>query len=263
MSTANGKQELAQVILTQRLSRQAVRQIQREVFEATLKLSRAIDRPNFTRVHNEDLRRMARMYDERVFEGRLLRLAGAEGLRFGWSSRMTKNAGKTVTHYPSGYKRGDRRQFEIILSSSLLFQTFSDVDRQVEVTGIMCRNRIEAMQRVMEHELVHLMEMLVWDDSSCAQRRFQQIANLNFGHTRHQHDLITQRERAAKKFKIGVGSRVQFAFEGRLLRGVVNRITRRATVLVPDGKGTLFNDGQRYKKYYVPLEHLRPIKLPA
>lgn len=230
---------------------------QHQIYSDSLRISRAMDRPNFTRVANDDLRQMAKMYDELFFEGRLLKLAADEGLKFGWSSRMTKNAGKTVTLYPHNYKRGDRRKFEIILSSALLFQTFSDIDRPVEVTGIVCRDRLQAMQRVLEHELVHLVEMLVWDDSSCSKSLFQRIANRAFGHTQHQHDLITQRERAARKFKIGVGSKVNFQFEGQPLQGVVNRITRRATVLVPDQAGALFDDGKRYRKYYVPLEHLR------
>jgi hypothetical protein len=201
---------------------------------------------------------MVRLYDQAFFEGRLVPLAKREGLEFALSSRMTRNAGKTVTRYPRGYRRGSRRQrkFEIVLSSSLLFQTFHDVHRPVEVTGIVCRNRLEAMQRITEHEIVHLLEMLVWDDSSCSRRRFQTIAQRFFGHTEHQHDLITQKERAVRKFRVRVGSRVSFLHEGRRLTGRVNRITRRATVLVPDRRGEPFSDGQRYRRYYVPLERL-------
>jgi len=255
--------ELGTFVMSRLPDRQVTKRRQRQIYNDTLRLSRAMEGPNFSRASSDDLKRMARMYDEAFFDGRLLRLAEQEGLSFGWSSRMTKNAGKTVPHYPRGYKRGDQRRFEIILSSSLLFQTFSDIDRPVEVTGIVCSDRLQAMQRVMEHELVHLVEMLVWDDSSCAKNPFQQIANHTFGHTQHQHDLITQRERAAKKYRIGVGSHVRFDFEGHALHGVVNRITRRATVLVVDPKGMLFNDGKRYRKYYVPLEHLQRVAVPT
>ncbi|QEG42137.1 SprT family zinc-dependent metalloprotease [Roseimaritima ulvae] len=249
--------DLADYVVRKSITRKTVQQKQHQIYNDSLRLSRAMASPNFTRVGKDDLQRMAKMYDAMFFDGMLLPLAKKEGLTFGWSARMTKNAGKTVTHYPAGYRRGDPRRFEIILSSSLLFQTFSDINRPVEVTGIMCKNRLQAMQRVLEHELVHLIEMLVWDDSSCSKSPFQKIANRFFGHTQHQHDLITQRERAARKFKIGVGTHVRFDYEGQALRGVVNRITRRATVLVPDAGGAMFNDGKRYRKYYVPLEHLR------
>ena len=39
-----------------------------------------------------------------------------------------------------------------------------------------------------------------------------------------------------------------------------NRVTRRATVLVPADDGERFSDGNRYRKYYVPVNMLEPIK---
>ena len=115
------------------------------------------------------------------------------------------------------------------------------------------------MQRIVEHELVHLAEMLLWDDSSCAKRRFHGIANRFFGHTEHKHDLITQAERAASKFRLAPGTQVRFRFEGKMLTGTVNRITRRATVLVEDPRGERFADGRLYRRFYVPLEKLTPV----
>ena len=252
-------QQLGRFVLTHVPAPLDVRRQQHAVFDATLRLSRCMDGPNFTRVGADVLQRMVLLYDEMFFDSQLIRAARREGISFGWSSRMTKNAGKTVTHYTAGRGKGPRR-FEIILSSTLLFQTFDDVDRPVEVTGMVCRNRLEAMQRVVEHELVHLAEMLVWDSSSCSQKRFHGVANRFFGHTEHRHDLITQAERAARKFKLRPGSRVRFRFEGKSLTGTVNRITRRATVLVADPKGERFSDGRRYRRYYVPLEQLIPVR---
>lgn len=251
-------QSLGKFLLQQTLQNQAIRAGQAAVFEQTLSLSRCMDGPNFTRVGRDDLQRMAFLYDKLFFASKLIPAARSEGLSFGWSSRMTKNAGKTVTHYAGG--ASGKRRFEIILSSTLLFQTFHDVNREVEVTGLRCQNRLQAMQRIVEHELVHLAEMLVWNDSSCAQRRFHGIANRFFGHTEHKHDLMTQQERAASKFRLAPGSRVRFRFDGKVLTGRINRITRRATVLVEDPRGERFTDGGRYRRYYVPLEQLTPVK---
>ncbi|WP_235935303.1 hypothetical protein [Candidatus Laterigemmans baculatus] len=278
-------QQLGQFALAHKPDPAVVRAKQKQIFDATLALSRRMDGPNFTRIGPDDLQRMAIQYDQLFFDSQLVGGARREGIRFGWSSRMTRNAGKTVTHYtgsrhsqgalakgtrgtaarnaadgsPEGRGKGTRN-FEIILSSTLLFQTFADVKRPVEVTGIVCRNRLEAMQRIVEHELVHLLEMLVWDDSSCSQRRFHGIAQRFFGHREHRHDLITQAERAATKFQLKPGSRVRFRFEGQVLTGHINRITRRATVLVADPHGERFSDGHRYRRYYVPLEQLVPVK---
>jgi hypothetical protein len=250
--------QLADEVLSHKFDLIQINQLQTEIHSQTLQLSRSIDRPNFSRVGRDDLVRMIRMYDDRFFGGHVLPLAQAEGLSFALSSRMTRVAGKLVTSYSSGDYDG-QRQFEMVLSSTLLFQTFEDSDRPVEVTGRPCRDRLEAMQRVAEHELVHLIEMLVWNDGTCSEARFQSIAQRYFGHTDYRHDLITQRERALMKFDIRVGDMVHFHHDGHKLTGRVNRITRRATILVPSRKGELFNDGTRYQRYYVPLEKLRKL----
>ena len=48
-----------------------------------------------------------------------------------------------------------------------------------------------------------------------------------------------------------------FIYEGRPLTGRVNRLTKRATVLVEDAEGERFSDGRRYRRYYVPIVHLQ------
>jgi hypothetical protein len=108
----------------------------------------------------------------------------------------------------------------------------------------------------MEHELVHLLEMVLWNDSSCSRGRFQNIARRFCGHLAFQHDLTTQTERAATKFNVRIGQNVRFQTDEGWKNGVVNRITRRATVLVRDPRGEMFTDGHRYVRYYVPLERL-------
>jgi hypothetical protein len=242
---------------------------QQRIHAEVLQLSRSMDKPNFSRIDSDDLRRMTMLYDRDFFDSQLLTLIGRERLRFGFSSRMTRVAGKLVTHYTNRRKRiiplrkpspSDDRKFEMILSSTLLFQAFNDVDRPIVVTGLRCRDRLEAMQRVCEHELVHLLEMFIWNDSSCSASRFQSIAQRYFGHTEHRHDLITQSERAARNFDIRVGSVVRFAHDGAHLTGWVNRITRRATILVEDVRGERFNDGKRYARFYVPLEKLELVQ---
>ena len=38
--------------------------------------------------------------------------------------------------------------------------------------------------------------------------------------------------------------------------GVVNRVNKRATVLVEDAKGMPYSNGKRYSKFYVPVQML-------
>lgn len=237
-------------------SPQKIVEQQKRIHQEMLSLSRTIDQPNFQKVGRDDLVRLIHLMDDAFFDSRVLPIAKAEGLNFKFSSRMTSAAGKLVTHYPNG-SRDASRKFELILSSTLLFQTFEDVKRPVLVTGRRCVDRLEAMQRVAEHEMTHLIEMMIWNDGNCSQSRFQSIARSFFGHTDYQHDLITQRERAASKFNIRIGDRVYFEAQNGRVFGKVNRITRRATVLVEDPKGERFSDGHRYSRWYVPLEKLK------
>jgi hypothetical protein len=203
---------------------------------------------------------MAWLYDELFLGGLALPLAESYGLSFRLSSRMTRAGGKTTrTTFPAMGGMPSRTHYEIALSTSLLFQSFRSQGDTIRVCGFECQDRLTAMQRVVEHELIHLCEMLVWIQSDCAAGRFQSIAKNMFGHSEHRHELITQQERAAKEFNIRPGTRVAFRHEGKTLVGMVNRITRRATILVEDSRGQRFSDGRRYVKYYVPIQQLRPI----
>lgn len=252
-------QELQQIVSRRSWSAIQREQICEEIGAQVLGNSRLMRHANFSATQASDLQRMAELYDREFLDSHCLSIASHYGIQFRWSKRMTSTGGKTVrtTHVDRQTGQAVVR-YEIVLSAPLLFQTFSDLQRPIRVTGVLCTNRLQAMQRILEHEMIHLVEMLVWKDSCCAAPRFQAIAGRLFGHTEHKHDLITQQERAAHKFNIRVGSRVQFLHEGARYSGTVNRITRRATVLVLDASGQLYQDGKRYRKFYVPLRHLRP-----
>jgi hypothetical protein len=230
----------------------------KKIAERLLQSSSTILTPNFSDVTREDVQRLFNSYDELYFDDMLKRTLGDTPLKFRVSSRMTRAGGKTGSWRKN--RNAPIERFEIVISSTLLLQTFNDdqTDRPIHVTGLECHNRLDALMRVMEHELIHLSELLGWDSSSCTQDRFQTFAWQTFGHTDHQHELITPREYAASR-GIGSGAWVRFVSEGKSLEGIVNRVTRRATVLVPDASGERFSDGNTYRKYYVPISILVPI----
>jgi len=224
-----------------------------EIHQRLQQQSDCIRDPNFTSIHPQDLRTLFNLYDERFLQNNLRSAIGDTPLRFRLSRRMTSVGGKTVRYStPVGV------QYEICLSATLLFQSFHDVNRPIVVTGLKCQDRLQALQRIFEHEILHLAEMLVWTNSNCAARRFRSMAQGLFGHTHHQHALVTQRERASSVYGIRPGDRVRFRFDGMQFEGLVNRIHRRATVLVEHSEGLPYSDGRRYRKFYVPLQQLEP-----
>ena len=233
---------------------------QQNIGKRVLAASKTMETPNFQKVGKQDLQSMVEAYDQQFLSGLCLPLARSYGLSFRLSSRMTRAGGKTTRTIFRGTRTNpSSTHYEIALSTSLLFQSFRKPGDSIRVCGHECLDRLAAMQRIVEHEMIHLCEMLAWVQSDCSAGRFQSIARNMFGHTEHRHELITQQERAAKEFNIRAGAKVVFPFEGTMLRGVVNRITRRATILVEDPRGVRYSNGTRYLKYYVPIHQLRPI----
>jgi hypothetical protein len=167
---------------------------------------------------------------------------------------MTTAGGKTTRLRA----RSGQVSFEIAIACSLLFDAFRSEDRDISVCGLPCDDRLQALQRIFEHELVHLTELLCFEHSNCGAPRFHEIAARSFAHRAHTHQLITRREQAVNA-GLQPGAQVTFLVDGTLVTGRVNRITKRATVLVPDPNGEPYADGHRYRTYYVPIPYLRPV----
>ena len=245
---------LAETILTFKLDDELIRERVQRVHQEVLAQSRNIRQPNFTSIHTRDLEYLFAAYDERFFGGQCRQALGGNRIHFRLSRRMTRAGGSTKR-----FRSGTGEVFyEIAVACDLLFDGFSEKDRCATVCGMECANRLEALQRIFEHELVHLTEQLCWETSECAAARFQDIAARHFRHRAHTHHLITPRERAAD-VGISIGHRVSFEFEGRRLVGRVNRVTKRVSVLVEDTSGSKYSNGMRYKKYYVPIGMLKPL----
>lgn len=242
-----------------------VRERCRRIYEAVVDESPSVRSGNFAKIGSDDLERLFRLYDAEFFRGclsEMLQEDVAYPMAFRLSRRLTRAAGQTMRLVRKVRRAGrivEQPEYEIAVSTTLLFNTFRDVDREVIVGGLVCADRLEALQRIFEHELLHLAEFLGWGRSSCSAENFHMLSRRIFGHEGVRHDLVTPREQAAATFGVRVGDAVEFDMEGSRLRGRVNRITRRATVLVEHPSGALFTDGRRYQTFYVPLPLLRKI----
>jgi hypothetical protein len=231
----------------------------RRIYNAMLDQSAQFRTPDFTVIGTDDLERMFDLYDREFFRGLLgemLMEDRAHPMAFRLSRRLTRAAGQTmrqVRRHPVANRVAERVDYEISVSTTLLFSTFQNVEREVIVGGLVCRDRLEALQRIFEHELLHLAEFLGWGRSSCSAENFHFLSRRIFAHEGVSHDLVTPREQAAVAFDVRVGDQVRFELDGQVYRGRVNRITRRATVLVESLRGELFSDGRRYLTFYVPV----------
>lgn len=224
----------------------------REIYHQILQSSKNINEGNFTRIGTDDLRTIFELYDRSFFDNFFTtNYQGKISLYL--SKRMTGAGGKTIY-------RKDTKTFEIGLSTTLIFQSFHDGDREVKVNGIICHDRLAAVQRVFEHEMIHLLEFALFEKSSCSRPQFKMLSHNIFNHSDVTHQLITQRERVHKKYNLRVGDRVEFRLNGQTYNGVLARITKRATVMVNNPGGPIMDSrGNRYIKWYVPIHFLEVV----
>lgn len=228
------------------------------VYDHVLGNSHCIEEPDFQTVSPADLGLLFQVTDELFFNGlvgKLCERAAARPLTFRLSTRMTSTGGMTTMQRSAGAI--DRRfEFEIAIATTPLFETFKGTSK-ASVGGVQCNDRLQALQRIMEHEMVHLIELLLTNDSNCSATPFKRIVRNFFGHTQSKHQLLTPSDTAKARLGITPGDKVQFDLGGKTLDGFLQRVTKRATVLVPDRKGVQYDDGRRYSKFYVPLKSLR------
>jgi len=233
-------------------------ELQASIANYVLTNAYSIKSPNFREISSADLGLLFQITDEHFFDGLVGQYCEQKAdrpLKFRLSTRMT-SAGGMTTMQTSYDRRKPSTEFEIAIATTPLFATFKDEPTAV-VSGLKCNNRLEALQRIMEHEMTHLVEMLLWDDSNCSAAPFKRIVRRFFGHTESNHQLLTPTDVARKRLGIAQGDKVTFSIEGRQLTGHVNRITKRATVLVANPNGTMYCDGRKYQKYYVPINRLK------
>ena len=221
-----------------------------------------VRQPDFIRLADTDIALLFRLYDQYFFASQLHPLLSAKtnsNLRFRSSGAMSSSGGK-ATRFRQRQPDGTLATwYEIAISAKLLFASFRDPQRAIHVSGHLCTDRLDAMQRIMEHEIIHLAELLTFGKSSCSRSRFMTLAQRIFAHSHPRHRLVTPRERAATQYQLQVGQSVEFPFQGQTRRGFVNRLGTRATILCPDSSGQRYSDGHYYAKFYVPLACLRPL----
>ncbi len=239
-------------LLFKRLSPPEISGCESKVISTIQTTSRNLAMPNFRQLGPDDLTAAFDAIDQWFLNGAMRKAAiqPSVTLDFRLAKRMTHTGGTTAFR-----KRNGKRFFEISIAPRVIHETFQAVDKAL-VCGLECEDMRMALVRIMQHEMIHLAEFLCWGDSSCNANRFREIVLGLFGHTESRHRMLTPAERSRLTHQLGPGDRVVFSFEGKQMKGVVNRINKRATVLVPSSNGRRYSDGGVYVRYYVPLNQL-------
>ncbi len=219
------------------------------IYCQSLAQSANLHRGNYTTISAIDLEFLFALYDSYFMDGVLKKLC-SDRLGFRVSTRMTKSAGTLIYRRRNG-------PYTICISEVLMLGAFTSERESVVVNGLPCRDRLEATMRVLEHEIIHLLELLAFGSTSCARPRFRELSRRVFGHTDVTHELGSGAIAPGSPHSVTQGDTVRFKYRGRSYSGTVTRVTKRATVMVRDRFGNYVDKaGARHSKYYVPLHRL-------
>ncbi|NLW92753.1 MAG: hypothetical protein GXY34_14290 [Syntrophomonadaceae bacterium] len=228
----------------------------RQIREAVIQRSANVKSFDIKKISGEDLELLYELYDSLFFQD-WFRNNYRGTLEFSFSRRMTKSAG--ITSFPRNIdpSRPSNVVVKVKISTDFILR-YGSAEGERSVAGIGTESSLEALQLIFEHEMVHVIEFIHFQRSSCKGKRFKTIASNLFSHTESYHRLPTNQEIARQQLGIIPGDRISFRFEGKQLEGIVHRINKRATVMVPDQHGAFADKkGNRYAKYYVPLSIIR------
>ena len=170
------KQQLEHQVCKTSLPVLQQRQKQQAVYRYMLRNSARMTGGNFSNISAEDLGMLFHAIDEHFFAGKVgavCEKSAARPLTFRLSTRMTNSGGMTTCARHHGTSQ-QKPEYEIAIATTPLFETFKH-EAVSHVGGLRCYDRLESLQRIMEHEMIHLIELLLWDNSSCSAQPFKQI----------------------------------------------------------------------------------------
>jgi len=239
-------------ILAAKLQSDIIKNKRREISGLLMKKSKNIKSETVSALSAADLDILFGLYDEIFFENWFKQNYKGK-LKFSVSRRMTRSAGLTRCPRNINGIRPEELVIEVKIGVDFFFH-YGLVEGSGTVGGIDTGSSLEALQLVLEHELCHVVEFILFGSSSCKGERFRTMAGNLFGHTESCHKLPTHRQIAFSALGLKIGDSISFNYEGRVLTGILYSINKRATVMVRDNSGLLADrQGRRYSKYYVPL----------
>lgn len=247
-------------ITTIKYTPQEIAKKRRQIAKSFVLNSPNVKSADIKQISDRDLRLLFELYDQVFFDG-WFRECFPGTLKLSFSRRMTKSAGKTLYPKNADPSRPEGLVVEVRISVDFILG-YGALAEANKVGGIPTKSSLEALQIILEHELIHVIEFFYFQQSSCKKERFQTMAHSLFGHTESCHRLATNQQIARQKLGFAIGDTVSFSCGGKRLEGVVHGIRKRATVMVRDEKGSFTDQhGNRYAKYYVPLELLQAVPI--
>jgi hypothetical protein len=174
-------------------------------------------------------------YNTHFFYGLLRKQVGNKGIIFEVSNKATRAAGSARMSIP----------IRVMLSEKIFSEVTEKNILSVTANGLHVTNRMDAILRVMEHELTHVILSTSDDDSHLIEGHgnlFKTIVLNLFGHTATTHSLIVSKNLLNKqrlsKDQVEVDDYVSFILkDGKIVTGkILKKNPIRAKVKITDGR---------------------------
>ena len=137
-------------------------------------------------IDEDDLNSLFYLYDSVFFGNKINDYMKSNNYVFNLtaSSRLKSYAGLFKARI---YRNTSK--FSIEIAVKLINKQFKVDKSPVYVGGLECIDRIELSQRILEHEISHLLEYIVWNETGDNNKRFKDILSKLWGHKENWHRL--------------------------------------------------------------------------
>jgi hypothetical protein len=208
---------------------------------------------NFSDLKNSDIKRLFDLYDDYFFGGSIMEKINSSGSTIKFTSSSL--GGSTFAGKCIMTKAGMKCTFELRFPSKLFLKLFTQKgsNKLLKTNGIICRDRLECLQLVFEHELVHLI-MHLWnyydksgDLYSSHGKLFQCMTKSLFDHTDYRHELFNEFEEGTEfitKKVAFVGMDVYILVDGKNIYGKITKVNPKKAIIQTES-------GKMYKSSYV------------
>ena len=193
--------------------------------------------PNFTQLSVKNLHYLYQLYDFEFFNNKLNHhLLLTNGLLlFDISDRMTKTAGKCKSIKELHSSGISTSTYSIKISTAIILDTFVSKNSPLACNGLLCKDRIDCLMIVFEHELMHFVirsNINISEPSaiySSHGKLFKQLVYAYFNHTGVTHGLL---DIIVDKGQFKIGDSVKFTLSKQgLITGTIKKLNPKRAVI--------------------------------
>jgi len=215
-----------------------------------------LDCVNFTKITPKLIRKTFKLYDKYFFDNAIRKLLDHYKMTIEYkpSNTLSSTAGKV-------FIKNYHVKFEI--SNKIISNLFTNKkDKKLSLGGLFCKNRLQCFQIVCEHEMIHVVQIIYYNDRFIKEGPhgavFKELVKNIFGHTDIKHYLrlgdISQHKNKETSKTIQLGDIVTYNIFDRKTK---KNLTYKGVVVEKNNKKTVIQDCEKFIGFVIPYHLLQ------